>query len=337
MSGDAVTRWNARARLALAAHSVGGATADTVLDEVAQHCADSGESPHDAFGSPEEFAATVVTERVPPEERLRRMGDGPTFGQALRTAAAPVGLAALAAGACIWIADGPVFPVTPAGLAGTSLIAMALAGGGLVATARNRRRRALGWGAVAAATVAAATALTALPGQPLGHLPAPLLCVLGLALLWAAIRTTPTAEPEGAIMDSGTAPLSTGEREPWLDRLPRLLEERHAIPRARAAELAEEAAGHLEATGSTPEDEFGPVELYALRLAEQEAPRAPWWKRGAVQESLFAVLLTAYLVVTLVSGGPSWQIALAGGALAVNLALLATRLPRGRRGVPPGR
>ncbi|MGP3690219.1 hypothetical protein ACTVZO_36915 [Streptomyces sp. IBSNAI002] len=337
MSGDAVTRWNARARLALAAHSVGGATADTVLDEVAQHCADSGEPPEEAFGSPEEFAATVVADRVPPEERLRQVGNGPTFAQALRTASAPVGLAAVAAGAWLWIANGLALPVTPAGLAGSSLIAMALAGAALAATARNRRRRALARVGAAVAAVAAATALTSLSGQPLGHLPAPLPCVLGLALLWAATRTTPTAEPKGAIMDSGTAPLSGGERELWLDRLPRLLEERHAIPRARAAELAEEAAGHLDATGSAPEDEFGPVELYALRLAEEEAPRAPWWQRSAVQESLFAVLLTVYLVVAIVSGGPTWQIALAAGALALNLALLATRLLRGRRDVPPGR
>lgn len=177
---DPAPRWNARLRLALAAHSVDAATADTVLDEVAQHCADSAQDPHDAFGPPEEYAAAVARERLPPEEHLHRLHGGPTPREALRTAAAPVGLAALTAGAGLWAVHGLMLPVTPAGLAGAALIAAALAGGGLAATARSRRRRARGWAAVAAATLLGAAALTSLPAQPLGHLPTPLLCLPGL-------------------------------------------------------------------------------------------------------------------------------------------------------------
>ncbi|MER5869547.1 hypothetical protein [Streptomyces sp. NPDC002044] len=127
------------------------------------------------------------------------------------------------------------------------------------------------------------------------------------------------------------------ERELWLRELTRLLEERHAIPRARAAELTEEAAGHLDATGHAAGQEFGPVELYALRLAEADAPRAGWKRGGVLPDAVLAVILTGYLVAGIASGGPLWQIGLAAGALAVHLAILATRRSRGRPSGPPAR
>ncbi|MFD3682011.1 hypothetical protein [Streptomyces sp. NPDC058613] len=73
---DPAIRWNARVRPALTARSADADTADTVLDEVAQHCAHSGESPEGAIHPPEEYAAAVTGERLPPEERLRRAHHG---------------------------------------------------------------------------------------------------------------------------------------------------------------------------------------------------------------------------------------------------------------------
>ncbi|MFD5887934.1 hypothetical protein ACFWHQ_18420 [Streptomyces sp. NPDC060334] len=339
---DAATRWNARTRLALAAHSVDSATADAVLAEVEQHCVDSGESPQDAFGTPEEYAAAVFGERVAPEERLRHVRNDLTPVQAFCRAAAPVGLAALTVGAGLWMMNGLMSAVTPGALTGSSLIATALAGGVVASTIRDRRRRSLGWGAAATAAVIGAVAFTSLSDRPLGHLPTPSLCVLGLVLLWTAIRAESTENPEGAPMTPRTDGLNSGglntdERRAWLGRLPQLLTERHAMSSTRAAELTKEAADHLDATGQAPEEEFGPVELYALRLSEAESPRVRWWKRDAVLEAALAVILAGYLVVAVVSGGPVWQIALAGGALAVDLAILATRLSRKRPGGSPGR
>ncbi|MER5777420.1 hypothetical protein ABT144_24650 [Streptomyces sp. NPDC002039] len=354
---DAATRWHARTRLALAARSVDSTTADAVLAEVEQHCVDSGESPEEAFGPPEEYAAAVLGERIAPEERLRHARNDLTPAQALCRACAPVGLASLTVGAGLWITNGLMSAVTPGALAGSSLVAMALAGGGIVSTIRNRPRRALGWGAVATTTVIGAVLFTSLSDRPLGHLPSPLLCVLGLVLLWTAIWAEPTENSEGAPMKPRTDGLNTGglntgdlnagdlntddlnadERRAWLGRLPQLLTERHAISRARAAELTKEAADHLDAGGRAPEEEFGPVELYALRLSEAESPRARWWKRDAVLEAALAVILAGYLVVAMVSGGPVWQIALAAGALAVDLAILGTRLARKRPDASAGR
>ncbi|MFI1395885.1 hypothetical protein [Streptomyces sp. NPDC020681] len=333
---DEVTRWHARVRLALAAQSVDSTLTDTVLDEVAQHCADSGESPQDAFGTPEAYAATVVSERFPPEERLRHQR-GQTPAATVRAALAPIGVAALVAGACLWVANGFTLALTPAGSIGSAFIAIALTGGHLALTASRFRRRAAGWVLLAAATVLGATAFTALSDKPFGHLPAPVLCVLGLALLWWATRNKPTADPEGVTMQPRTDTQKTVGRERWLRQLTQLLEERHAVPRARAAELTQEAADHLAATERAPEDEFGPVELYALRLSEEESPRTRWWLRNDIQNAILAVILTGYLVSNLASGGPFWQTALAAGALAVDLALLAAHLVRKQRASSPQR
>ncbi|MGS2589791.1 hypothetical protein [Streptomyces hebeiensis] len=126
--------------------------------------------------------------------------------------------------------------------------------------------------------------------------------------------------------------------EDWLRDLTRLLEERHEVPGARAAELTEEAAQHLATSGRAPEEEFGPVELYALDLAEQEAaPRARWWQRGDVQQVVLSLILVSYLADNLATGGPVWLTVLAAVALAVDLALLAGHLVRRRSAASAGR
>ncbi|GAA5609508.1 hypothetical protein CP981_01935 [Streptomyces platensis] len=62
---DLTSRWEARARLAPAGQSVDRATAGMVLDEVDLRCAQSGETPEDAFGAPEWYAAVVARDRIP--------------------------------------------------------------------------------------------------------------------------------------------------------------------------------------------------------------------------------------------------------------------------------
>ncbi|MET8448013.1 hypothetical protein [Streptomyces sp. NPDC005209] len=331
---DTDTRWKARLRLALAAQSVDRATADLVLDEVEQHCAHSGETPEDAFGKPEEYAVAVVRDRIPPQERTGRRWDGLTRADHAFAAVTQTGIAAVVAGACLCAGYGTTLPLTPAGTTGVALTGVALLSACLTASlARSRARGAAGWGAATlAALVLAATAFTTLPTTSLGRLPAPALCVLGVLLLWGAARFSSTLDREGPTMNSRTHP------ENWLVDLPRLLEERHGLSRARSAELTREAAQHLIATGRDPEDEFGPAELYALRLAEEEsAPRTQWWTRNDVQATTLAVILLGYLVSNAVSEGPVWQTALAAVALATDLALLTTHLLRGRPAKPGSR
>ncbi|KUN03528.1 hypothetical protein AQI95_23865 [Streptomyces yokosukanensis] len=325
---DANTRWNARTRLALAARSVDMATADMVLDEVEQHCADSGETPEDAFGEPEEYAAAVVRERLPPEDRTGRRWDGLTRVDHESAALAQTGVAALVAGGCLWMWRGTLADVTSAGLAGGVLLGVAVPSACLTATlSRSRARGVLGWGSATLITLLlAAAAFTVLPTTSLGRFPAPALCALGVALLWAAARHDRDPDPEELTVTSQTLP------ENWLVDLPRLLEERHGLSRDRAAELTREAAHHLTATGRDAEKEFGAVELYALRLAEEQpAPRARWWTNKDVQAAVRVALFVTYLVSNLASHGPMWQTVLAAVALATELALFMDRRMRGRR------
>lgn len=326
---DTDIRWKARVRLALAAGSVDRTTADAALEEVEQHCAQSGERPEDAFGTPQEYADAVVRDRIPPERRTALHWDGLTRADHVGGALAQTGIAALLTGACTWAWYGTMPTVTPAALAGGALTGVALTSACLAASlARSRTRGTAGWAAVAAtALLLAATAFTTLPATPLGRLPAPALCVLGVLLLWTAARYEPTSDPTPHSEEPVMEPQTPSEN--WLLELPRLLQERHGLSRAQAAELTGEAAQHLTATGRDPEDEFGPVELYALRLAaERPAPRARWWTRNDAQSAILALILVGYLASNLAAHGPLWQTVLAAVALATDLALLSGYLLR---------
>ncbi|MFJ8541949.1 hypothetical protein ACIRFH_08025 [Streptomyces sp. NPDC093586] len=336
---DAATRWNARVRLALAARSVDLATADMVLDEVAQHCAESGETPEEAFGPSEAYAAAVARERVPDEERAGRHWSGLTPADKVFSALAPIAVVFALTGVCLWAWQGTMLPLTPAGLTGTALTAVALSSASLTATLALSRAR--GAAACAATTLVsvllAGAAFATLPTTAVVRIPAPFLCALGALLFWAVARSEPTTDAdtdtdtdredleEGATMESRT------ESENWLTDLPRLLEERHGLPRDRAAELTREAAQHLASTGRAAHEEFGPVELYALRIADQEtAPGPRWWMREDVLWAAAAVLTAFLLVANVVDDGEVWLTVLAAAVLVGELTMVATHLVRKR-------
>ncbi|MGP3944381.1 hypothetical protein [Streptomyces sp. 6N106] len=327
---DETTQWNARTRLALAARSVDTTTADTVLDEVAQHCADSGETPYEAFGTPDEYADTVISERIPPEARAGLHADGLTRADHLSSALAQTGVVTLIAGVFLWGGSGTMLSVTPAGLTGSALTAVALISACLALTfSGSRLRAAAAWGLTAlVAVMLAAVAFTTLPITRLGRLPTPALCMLGVVLLWSATRSGPVSHHEGVTMTRQTDAHSRDED--WLRELHQLLRQRHAISHDRAAELTRDAAHHLIATGGAPQDEFGPVELYALKLAEQERSGSRWWLRQDVQAVIVVLITLGYLVSNLLSDGPLWQTIVASAALAGSLASLVFDLRRKR-------
>ncbi|MBL1111424.1 hypothetical protein JK364_03220 [Streptomyces sp. 110] len=280
MSNETVEVWYARARLTLATRSVPRETADTVLNEVGQHCAESGEHPREAFGSPAEFAATVATERVPDQIRAIYDRDGLTPADRLSGVFGSLGMSTVVVGLLLWISAGGTLTLTKAGLAGTAVTALALATAFVAAHGprSGARRRAVGWWfASAATTILAAIAFTTLPRTGLGTLPTPIICLAGIVLMaiWFAVPGKPTGE--GGL---DITPETVHSSEDWLRNLPRLLEEQHGLPRARAAELTEEAARHVIDAERAPWDEFGPVGLYALRLAEQEPSRVRRLTRG---------------------------------------------------------
>ncbi|MGW3434599.1 hypothetical protein ACWDHW_42850 [Streptomyces melanosporofaciens] len=330
MSNETVEVWYARARLTLAAWPVPRETADTVLNEVGQHCAESGEHPREAFGSPAEFASMVAAERVPDQIRAAYDRDGLTPADRISAVFGLLGMSTVMAGVWLWISAGGTLTLTKAGLAGTVLTTLALATA-LVAAHGPRsgaRRRAVGWWCVSAATtILAAIAFTTLPRTGLGTLPTPIVCLAGVVLMaiWFAVPGKPTSK--GGL---DGMPESVHSCEDWLRNLPRLLEEQHGLPRARAAELTEEAARHLIDADRAPWDEFGPVGLYALRLAEQEPSRVRRPAGGDARSAILTVCSAMGLTLSLVNGEPP-GLTFGWGALSlVSAGMFVSRFRRSR-------
>ncbi|PJE97494.1 hypothetical protein CUT44_12500 [Streptomyces carminius] len=109
-------------------------------------------------------------------------------------------------------------------------------------------------------------------------------------------------------MNTSTGKPADPAADKWLRELTDLLRQRHGITRDRAAELTREAGRHLAESGGTPEEEFGPAPLYALRLADEEkGAREPWWMRREVQALIMGVVGASWLVGA-IAAGVWWQI-----------------------------
>ncbi|MFD2419822.1 hypothetical protein [Amycolatopsis pigmentata] len=300
-------RWEARARLALAARGVGKEFADARMEEVARHCAESGQRPEEAFGTAEEFAATVE-----PEEAPEHRGDDRSSSALML-----YGVLAVLGGAWAWISEGLMLPATMAGLAGTALLVCMIYGVLLfLSLSKEGKPRRAPWilGAVVLLVPLAAVAFELLPRKELFPLPAPLLIAFGIALLaWGTSRT------------GGTRSKHSGQdTEAWLRDLAGLLEGRHDLTRERAGELAAEAAAHLTESGRTPEEEFGPVEEYAARLAEHEAPRPPWWRDARILRAARPLGWGVLAALNVIDGGPWWLSGVISLGLCADIWILAS-------------
>ncbi|MFJ7998567.1 hypothetical protein ACIQ7D_15685 [Streptomyces sp. NPDC096310] len=272
-----------------------------VLDEVAAHCAETGRHPEEAFGTPDEFAARAARDRVPVEERARR-------DRSFRAPSEfwPAGLVTVTGLLAVFtvfalVHHGLWFDVTVSGLCGVALMAVVVQLGwfGLGLHADGRiRAAALAVGGAAALVVASALAFLALPDDRIARFPTLALIPVCVALHALTVRLGRGRHSRA------TAPAGPGDPtdpDQWLRRLEALLRGRHKLPGRRAAELTAEARNHLAASGSSPAEEFGPVEVYALGLAEHAGPRT-WWSRSDWQLPVLCALVTASWVVRLYQG-----------------------------------
>ncbi|MCQ8832075.1 hypothetical protein [Streptomyces malaysiensis] len=318
---ETMDAWEFRTRLALAERSVGKDVGDTVLAEVAAHCAESGERPEDAFGLPEDFAETVASERLPAGTPAGNDPDALTTADYVFTVTGVLGWMTFVVGAYLFVAKGLVIDLTAATLVGCTVVATAVATlhGVQVTLHAGSRARAAGCGlATLVAVILAAVAFVEGPDTVIAHVPTPAICAVGLLLpAWALLYNPPTAPTHEELPS-----------EAWLRKLPQLLEGRHALPRARAAELTREASRHVTEAGCEPEEEFGPVTTYARQLAEAEAPRQHWWLRNDVRSAVSTVFLGAFLVNNLYSHGPIWLTVVAALGTYAAAALLTGHLRR---------
>ncbi|MFE3830260.1 hypothetical protein [Streptomyces sp. NPDC059092] len=292
--GRTAEQWSQRLEYELASRpGMDRAAITEVLDEVAAHCAETGRHPEEAFGPPDEFAAQAARDRVPVEERARR-------DWAFRTPSEfwPMGLVTVTGMLAVFavfalVRHGLWFDVTVSGLCGVALMAVLVQlvwfAVGLHADGRIRAAAATGGGA-AVLVVGAALAFLALPDDRIARFPTLVLIPLCVALHALTVRLGP------GHADRTTAAPDPTDPGQWLRRLDALLRGRHKLPRRRAAELVTEARDHLAASGSSPAEEFGPVEVYALHLAEHAGPRT-WWSRSGWWLPVICALVTASWVV----------------------------------------
>ncbi|QLH24926.1 hypothetical protein [Streptomyces sp. Rer75] len=271
----------------------------------------------DTFGRPDDFAEAVASGRRPAAVRAGGDPDAMTATDYAVAVTGQLGLMTFGAGAYEFVTNGLMTGLTTAALVGCVAIAAAVAAlhGVQFALHSGSRRRAAGCGLAAiAAVVVAAVALVEGPDTVIAHVPTPAIGALGVLLpSWVLFSKPPTAPAHERLPS-----------EAWLRKLPRLLEGRHALPRARAAELTREASRHLAECGREPEEEFGPVAAYARQLAEAEAPRQHWWQRNDVRSAAGTAFFGMYLVNNLHDHGPMWLTLVAAiGTYASTASLIA--------------
>ncbi|MCK2244419.1 MULTISPECIES: hypothetical protein [unclassified Crossiella] len=316
----ATASWTDRARLELARRGVHLALINTVLTEVAEHCEDSGESPEQAFGTPAEFAEQTAATRVPLAERAKRGRDGVTVFETCSAMIGWVGLKTIVLGVFLLFVKGLFIPLTPAGLTGVPIVYAAL----LCALYASNLARLLGrprtvapaWIVTGVLVVLAATALVELPREVLGSLPTPLFLAAGGLLVWWAWQRKSTSEVAKAVEHD----------HEWLDRLRGLLEGRHDVPRERADALVRETAAHLAAGGNPPAEEFGPVEEYAVTLAEHQPAAPRWWQREIARHWVSFGLAVGFVGSAVFGDQPTWYFVTALALLAMSSALLVRAL-----------
>lgn len=316
------TPWSDLARLELALRGVDKALADEVLAEVEEHCADSGETPEEAFGTPVDFAASITAERVPLADRAKRDRSGTTVFEAWSAVIGRVGLTTMMVGVVAWFKQGLTIPLTPAGLTGVTIVYAAmlslLYAANIARLIGKPRTVVPAWIATAVLVVLAACAFVLLPREAVASMPAPMFLVAGGLLVWWAYAresaTDLTKATEGA--------------EEWLDELRGLLEGRHDVAADRADDLVKEAAQHLATSGRTPQEEFGPVDEYAVTLAQHQPAAPAWWQLEITRHWLFFGLAVSYFASAVFGDKPTWYFILALVALALSGTLLIGALRR---------
>ncbi|MEU6765301.1 hypothetical protein ABZ916_22565 [Streptomyces sp. NPDC046853] len=270
-------QWAAKFEIALAVeHSAPDGLAEQVLEETRLTAVEAGTSIREVFGDPGAYAATVAAERIDEAHRssvdLEGFAAGDRFTSSLLLAAGQVFLF----GIVLWVSNGLWVDVGwPTGGSGLLLAALVVLVTGVIPELRAAGRLRAGRAAMACAgllVLACAAGFTAIPRGPQVSVPAPSLFVVAALVGVLGWRLSP--ERAGRWFRGRAAGSSGGIRtddhddEAWLTRLSALLRGRHGVSAGAAVRSVAEARDHLAASGGRAADEFGDVEVYALRLSE---------------------------------------------------------------------
>ncbi len=264
-------RWAAQFELALAhRHNPPAGLADEVLAEVHEIAQESGRPVRDVLGAPDAYADTVATERISETRRSDDGIDGLAPGARFTGALVFAGAQAVLFGIVLWVSGGFWLSAGWPQLAGGALLVLlSVTAVGVLPELRSAARPKawrVGLAAAGALVVTTAVLFTSVPSGTLLRLPAPALFGLGALLALAGFRLPD--ERAGRWFAGRRAAAQPEGDDAWLARLEALLRGRHGYPATAAARFREEAGDHLRASGGSAVEEFGPVEIYALRLAD---------------------------------------------------------------------
>lgn len=266
--------WEFQTRLALARRNVNHHVADPLIADAKLHWEASGQTAQQALGTPTDFAEAAAAEQ-PAGYAARRDREGhKPWGYVTGTLfAVSLLVVPWSVLLCLLVGSWRV-DITPARIVGALAYVVVV----LVLFALTRALRGAGrprvapWALAAALLPMAATyvAFRSLSHRHLVTLPVVLLDVLAvvvaISLVW---RGEPTPEVAATNEAAGDDP---GR---WFARLAGLLEGRHDLPRARVADLVQQARTHA---SRQPAAEFGSPEVYADQLARNETTHhVPAW------------------------------------------------------------
>jgi hypothetical protein len=322
-------QWAAEFELALTLeHSPPDGLAEQVLEEARQTAVEAGISVREVLGDPRAYAETVAAERIDEAHRSSVDLEGFAAGDRFTSSLLLAGGQVILFGVVLWVSNGLWVPVGwPTGGAGLLLAALVVLVTGVIPELRAAGRLRAGRVAMACAAVlvmACAVGFTVIPRGPQVSVPAPALFVVGALIGVLGWRLPP--EPvgrwfRGPVVSAGAI---RDDDEAWLTRLSALLRGRHGVSSRDAARCVAEARDHLAASGrSTAVDEFGDVEVYALRLSEgpgktQRAARAEvvptvlftggllWWSLDLVSDPQPDSLWFWAKVAVMVAGAWAW-------------------------------
>ncbi|GAA0587228.1 hypothetical protein GCM10010394_15380 [Streptomyces crystallinus] len=241
-----------------------------MLAEVHEIAAEAGQPLRQVVGEPKTYADTVAAERISETRRSAEGLDGATAGGRFTAGLVLAGVQTALFGLVLWMSDGFWLSAGWPELTGAALLTvLSVAVSGVLpelrAAARLRAWR-FSLAAVCVLVMATAGLFTAVPSRPLMEVPAPALFGVGGLLAVAGFRLS--EERAGRWFLGRRATAEPVGDDAWLARLEALLRGRHGYPPAAAARCREEARDHLRASGGGAAEEFGPVEVYALRLAD---------------------------------------------------------------------
>ncbi|MFE9370491.1 hypothetical protein ACFYM2_12045 [Streptomyces sp. NPDC006711] len=267
-------QWAARFELALACrHDAPSGLAEEVLAEVRELAAEAGRPVQDVAGDPDAYADTVAAERISEVRRSSADMDGVPPGGRFTAALVLAGVQVVLFGIMLWVSEGFWLSAGWPQLSGATLLTTVFVAAVGVLPELRAAARLLAWRitlvAVCVLVVATATLFTSVRADPFVHVPAPALFGVGGLLAFAGFRLS--YERAGRWFAGAPAAARHVDDEAWLARLEALLKGRHGYRSGAAARSREEARDHLEASGGSAVEEFGPVEIYAMRLAEGPA------------------------------------------------------------------